>query len=166
MRKNGLMRLIALGALAGVCLYPEAVKAAELNTGDFIAACSKDPVITDDLAFDDGKVTPKAYCECIAAELGKSDFGQKDVDMLIKMHKEDITDADVENYPALDDLMIANEGFEDKCRAALGLPTDTGTDVEEFSDEEMMREDDAMPEEDSPEDGGAPPAEDDEAPPE
>ncbi len=167
MDKNCLMRLIALGAFAGVCLGPAWAEAAEVNTDDFIAACSKDPIVTDDMGFDDGKVTPKAYCECIAAELVKNNLSQKDVDMLIKMHNEDISDADVESYPALDDLMIANEGYEDNCRKTLGLPTDTGTDIEGLREEEMMLEDDMLPEEDmSPEDDGEVPAEDNKSPPE
>jgi len=166
MHKNCLMRLIVLGAFAGVCLCPAAVKAATLNTDDFIAACSKDPIITDDTGFDDGKATPKAYCECIAAELVKNNLEQKDVDMLIKMHNEDISDADVESYPALEGLMNANEGYEDKCRKTLGLPTDTGTDIEEFPEEEMQ-EDEEMPQENMAPDGDdEAPAEEGESPPE
>jgi len=161
MYKNCLTRLVAFSAFAGLCLCPAWADAAELNTDAFVAACSKDPIITDDTAFDDGKATPKAYCECVATELAKSDLGQKDVDMLIKMHNEDISDADVENYPTLEDLMIANEGYEDKCRKTLGLPTDTGTDIEEIPEGEMMPEDDMMPEE-----GEEPPAEEDESAPE
>ena len=51
--------------------------------------------------------------------------------MLTKMHNEEISDADVEAYPTLEDLLNANEGFEDSCRKSLGLPSDTGTDMEE-----------------------------------
>ena len=36
--------------------------------------------------------------------------------MLTKMHKDDISDADAENYPTLEDLMNANEGYEDACK--------------------------------------------------
>ena len=72
--------------------------------------------------------------------------------MLIKMHKEEITDEDVENYPTLEDLMNANEGFEDSCRERLGIQADTGTDMEE--EEEMQ----GMPDDDFPaEDDGSPP---------
>jgi hypothetical protein len=74
--------------------------------------------------------------------------------MLTKMHKEEITDEDVENFPTLEDLMNANEGFEDSCRQSLGLPTG-GTDLEEeeMEEEGMMPEDEESP----PEDDGSPP---------
>jgi hypothetical protein len=71
------------------------------------------------------------------------------------MHKDDISDADAESYPTLEDLMNANEGFEDFCRTSLGLPIDEGTDIEE-----VPLEDDGMPEEEEA------PAEDDGSPPE
>ncbi len=162
MHKNFLMRLSALGAIAGLCLCVAEAKAANLNTGDFVAACSDDPSVTDDPSFDDGEVTPKAFCECVAGELGKNTLSQKDVDMLTKMHNEDISDADVEAYPTLEDLMNANEGFEDHCRQSLGLPTDIGTDMEE-----EVPEGELLPEETE----GAPaeeeaPADDDGSPPE
>jgi hypothetical protein len=161
MQKNGLTRLIALGAFAGVCLCPVWAEAASISTDKFVAACSKDPIITDDSGFDDGKVTPKAYCECVAAEIVKNNLSQKDVDMLIKMHNEDISDADVESYPSLEDLMNANEGYEDNCRKTLGLPTDDSeTDIEENPEDEMT------PGDMSPEDDEGPPAEEDEQPPE
>jgi hypothetical protein len=152
MHKSHLMRLIALGSFAALCLG--AAEAAEVNTADFTTACSTDLSVTDDPGFDDGKVTPKAYCECVAGELVKGKLTQADVDMLTKMHKEEITDEDVENFPTLEDLMNANEGFEDNCRQKLGLPTG-GTDVEEEETEEGM-----MPEEEEV------PAEDDASPPE
>ncbi len=158
MRKDCLMRLIALSALAGLCLCPASANTAELNTDDFVAACSKDPIVTDDTGFDDGKVTPKDYCACIAAELVKNNLSQRDVDMLIKMHNEDISDADVESYPVLDDLMIANEGYEDHCRNALGLPADIGTDIEGLPEEDLMLRDDVMPED------GLPPKDDEDVP--
>ena len=160
MHKNFFMRLIALGAFAGLCFCAPKVEAAKLNAGDFIAACSEDPSVTDDPAFDDGKVTPKAFCECAAAELEKNNLSQKDVDMLTKMHNEDISDADAEAYPTLEDLMNANESYEDSCRKTLGLPTDVGTDLEE------VPEDDVTPGDDMPENDGEAPAEDDGSPPE
>jgi hypothetical protein len=155
MHKSHLMRLIALGSFAALCLGAVEAEAAELNTADFTAACSTDISVTDDPGFDDGKVTPKAYCECVAGELVKGKLTQADVDMLTKMHKEEITDEDVENFPTLEDLMNANEGFEDNCRQKLGLPTG-GTDVEE----EDMEEEGMTPE------GEEAPAEDDGSPPE
>jgi hypothetical protein len=149
------MRIIALGAFAALCLGAGRVDAAALNTADFIAACSADASITEDPGMEDGKVTPKAFCECIAGELDKNKLSQKDVDMLTKMHKEEISDADVESYPTIEDLLNANEGYEDSCRKGLGLPIDEGTDVEEVPIDEGA----------TPEEGEAP-AEDDGSPPE
>ena len=162
MYESSFMRLIALGAFAVLCLGGAKVEAAKLNAADFIAACSEDPSVTDDPGFDDSKVTPKAYCECVAAELEKNNLSQNDVDMLTKMHNEEISDADVESYPTLEDLMNANESYEDSCRKSLGLPTDIGTDIEELPEEEFLPEDEEAPAEGPAE----PPAEDDGSPPE
>ena len=148
-------RIIALGAFAALCLGAARVDAATLNTADFIAACSGDASITEDPSFEEGKVTPKAFCECIAGELDKNKLSQKDVDMLTKMHNEEISDEDVESYPTIEDLLNANEGYEDGCRKTLGLPIDEGTDVEEEPTDE-----EAMPDE------GEAPADDDGSPPE
>lgn len=153
MHKSGLRRVTALGAFAALCLSAAAAQAAALNTGDFIAACSSDVSVTDDPGFDDGKATPKDYCECVAGEFEKNKLSQQDVDMLTKMHKEEITDEDVEGYPTLEDLLNTNEGFEDSCRQRLGLPTDFGTDVEEEEEMEGMPDDEDFPAEDD----GSPP---------
>jgi hypothetical protein len=156
MHKHSFARVIALGGFAALCFSAGAAGAAQLNTADFVAACAADASVTEDPAFDDGKVTPQAFCECVAGELGKSSLAQKDVDMLVKMHKEQISDADVEAYPTLEDLMNSNEGFEDSCRKTLGLPAENSDDMEEGepADEGM------------PQDEQAPPAEDDASPPE
>jgi hypothetical protein len=145
------MRVIALGAFAALCLGVAEAEAADLDTADFITACSTDLSVTDDPGFDDGKVTPKAFCECVAGELAKNKATQADVDMLTKMHKEEISDEDVENYPTLEDLMNANESYEDGCRQRLGLPA-VSTDSEEEM-EEGMPEDEGFPAEDD----GSPP---------
>ena len=155
MYKSCFMRVIALGTFAVLVLGAAKVEAASVNTADFIAACTADPSITDDSAFDDGKVTPKAYCECIAGELGKNNLTQKDVDMLTKMHNEEISDEDVAGYPTLEDLLNANESYEDSCRKSLGLPAGGDTDMQEEPTEE-----EAVPEE------GEAPAGDDTSPPE
>ena len=154
MHKTSFMRVLALGSFAALSLSAAGAEAADVNTAGFVAACSGDASVTEDPGFDDGKVTPKAYCECVAGELVSNKLSQKDVDMLTKMHKEEISDEDVENYPTLEDLMNANEGYEDSCREKLGLPTASGTDMQE---EEMDGE--GMPqEEDVPaEDDGSPP---------
>ena len=70
------------------------------------------------------------------------------IDMLTKMHKDDISDADAAAYPTLDDLMNTNEGFEDACRTALGLPA---------VDDEEPSEEDTVPDEGAPDDKNSPP---------
>jgi hypothetical protein len=156
MYQGNFTRVVALGAFAVLCLGVTKSEAAAPDTAKFVAACLADPSVTDDPSFDDGKVTPKAYCECVAGELGKNNLSQKDVDMLTKMHNEEISDEDVEAYPTLEDLLNANEGFEDSCRKTLGLPEDTGTDMQE----EPTGEGEGMPEDEEA------PAEDDGSPPE
>ena len=130
--------------------------AGALNTANFVAACAADQNVTDEPGFEDGKVTPKAYCECVAGEIVKNKLSQNDVDMLTKMHKDEISDDDAESYPTLEDLMNANEGYEDSCKTSLGLPADEDNDVDEGTGEE----DDVVPQDD-----GAP-AGDDTSPPE
>ena len=154
MHKACFLRIIALGAFATLCLGAARVDAASLNTADFVAACSGNASIAEDPGFDDGKVTAKGFCECVGGELEKNKLTQQDVDMLTKLHKEEIGDDDVESYPTLEDLLNANEGYEDTCRKSLGLPTDSSTDVEEEPTDEG-----AMPgEEEAPaEDDGSPP---------
>ena len=43
---------------------------------------------------------------------------------------DEITDEDAESYPTLEDLMQANEGIEDDCKASLGMPPSTDDDEE------------------------------------
>jgi hypothetical protein len=144
---------IALGAFAALCLGAAGAEAASLNTAGFIAACSTNIAITDDPAFEEANVTPKAYCECVAEGLAKAKLSQADIDMLTKMHKEELTDEDVEKYPTLEDLMNANEGVEDACRQHLGLPTETGPEEYDDDMDEGMFEDQDVPAEDD----GSPP---------
>ena len=68
MHKIIFTRVIALGAFAAFCLCAaqQAAAAAALNTANFVAACAADENVTDEPGFEDGKVTPKAYCECVA----------------------------------------------------------------------------------------------------
>jgi hypothetical protein len=162
MHKTSFMQGLAIGTFTALCLSGAGAEAADVNTADFVAACSADVSVAEDPGFDDGKVTPKAYCECVAGQLVSNKLSQKDVEMLTKMHKEEITDEDVENYPTLEDLMNANESYEDACREKLGLPVASGTDMEE---EEMEGE--GMPEEgEVPADDDGSPPEDDGSPPE
>jgi hypothetical protein len=153
MYKSDFMRVVALGAFAVLCLGVTKVSAAGADSSKFIAACTADPSITDDPGFDDGKVTPKAFCECVAGEITKNNLGQKDVDILTKMHNEEISDEDVEAYPTLEDLLNQNESFEDGCRKSLGLPAEDENDMEEApTDEEAMPEDEGAPDDESPPD--------------
>jgi hypothetical protein len=157
------LRTIALGAFAALAFGAVRAEAAgTLNTTDFKAACVEDPIVADDPGFADGKVTPQVYCECVAGKFTENKLSQTDVDMLTKMHNEEITDADAANYPTLEDLLVTNESFEDECKASLGLVTeDGGTDMEEVPEGPDM-----VPEEGEPPVDEAPPAEDDGSPPE
>ena len=114
-------RVIALGAFAASlpCAGTEGRRLRPRSTPP-ISSPPAPPIenVTDEPGFEDGKVTPKAYCECVAGELDKNKLTQKDVDMLTKMHKDEISDDDAEDYPTLEDLMNANEGYEDACRRA------------------------------------------------
>jgi hypothetical protein len=165
MNQSDVLRIAALAACAALCFHAAAVAAkpaaaapaAKLNTAAFLDACSADQNVTDEPGFADGKVTPKAYCECVAGKFDENKLTQKDVDMLTKMHKDEITDADAQAYPTLEDLMTANEGYEDACKKSLGLPADAGND-------EVPMEEDIVPDEEAP-DQGAPPS-DDASPPE
>jgi hypothetical protein len=114
----GLMILVAVSAHAA----PEA--AGGLNTDAFLAACVADPVVTDEPGFAaGGKATPQSYCECIAAKFKEQKLSQSDVDMMTKMHKDEITDEDAASYATLEDLMATNEGIEDDCKESLGMPS-------------------------------------------
>src|SRR5215813_676859 len=148
-----LTRAAALGAfallLAGARETHAAAPAGKVNSADFVAACAADENVTQEPGFEGGKVTPKSFCECVAGKLDENKASQKDVDMLTKMHKDEISDQDAEAYPTLDDLMNANEGYEDACRTALGLPS--------VDEEEPPMEEDAAPDEGGPSDNNAPP---------
>jgi hypothetical protein len=138
----GLLMLIAAGTDA-----PQAAAAGKLNTAPFLAACAADPVVTDEPGLQEGsKVTAQQYCECIAGKFEEKKLGQPDVDMLTKMHKDEITDEDANHYPTLEDLMAANEGLEDDCKKTLGMPAATddeepGDDSEPPADEEDIPQD-------------------------
>ncbi len=153
---NRLTRAAALGVfallLAGASEFPAkpaAAAAGKLDTTAFVAACSSDQNVTDEPGFEDGKVTPKAFCDCVAGRLEENKASQKDLEMLTKMHKDEISDADAQGYPTLDDLMNANEGYEDACRTSLGLPAAD-------DEEEPPMEEDTVPDDGAP-DQGAPP---------
>ncbi len=129
---DGLMRgLITAGLLSLAAAGAQAAPAGELNTEAFLAACAADPVVTGDPGFAAGaKATPQLYCECIAGKFKGNKVSQSDVDMMTKMHKDEITDEDAAKYPKLEELMAKNEGFEDDCRASLGMPSSEDDDEE------------------------------------
>jgi hypothetical protein len=124
---DGLMRgvvsagllVLAAGAASAA---PEAAGA--LNTDAFLAACVADPVVIDEPGFADGaKATPQSYCTCIAGKFKEQKLSQPDVDMMTKMHKDEITDEDAASYATLEDLMATNENIEDDCKESLGMPS-------------------------------------------
>ena len=84
-----------------------------------------------DPGFDGDCATPKAFCECVAGKLVENKSSQADVEMLTKLHNEEISNSDAETHPNFENLLVANEGYEDACRQSLGLSTDYGTDIEE-----------------------------------
>jgi hypothetical protein len=149
-----LMRAAVLGAFAALGLAAGAMAADKLDTAAFVTACTEDPTVTEDPGFEGGSATPKAFCECVAGKLVENKSSQVDVDMLTKLHNEEISDSDAETHPNFENLLVANEGYEDACRQSLGLSTDYGTDIEEVPMEEEVPEGEApegeAPPEDSP----------------
>lgn len=122
--------------------------AAGLNTEAFVAACVGDPVVTDEPGLAPGsKVTPQVYCGCVAGKFDETKLSQADVDMLTKLHKDDITDDDAESYPTLEDLMQANEGIEDGCKESLGMPASN-----DYEEEGPPIDEEDIPQEDIPQD--------------
>jgi hypothetical protein len=114
------LAMLAIGAAEAA---PKEAPQAKLNTEAFLAACTADPILTDDPGLQaGGKVTPQIYCDCVSGQLGEKKLSQSDVDMLTKMHKDEITDEDASSYPTLETLMETNEGIEDACRTSLGMP--------------------------------------------
>lgn len=142
---DGLMRglfilsLVTLAAAAAEAA-PEATGA--LNTDAFLAACVADPVVTDEPGFaEGGKATPQSYCECIAGKFKEQKLSQSDVDMMTKMHKDEITDEDAASYATLEQLMATNEGIEDDCKESLGMPASDDDEEGPPIDEEEIPQD-------------------------
>lgn len=113
---------IALVAAAVLSLSAAGAQAADtpVKLDGFMAACTPDPDLIEEL-HGQKKATPQAFCECVSGKLKENKATQADVDMLSKMHKDDISDEDVENFPTLEDLMMANEDYEDACRQSFGI---------------------------------------------
>lgn len=137
--------LAAAASLALATGTAFAAPAGKLNTDAFLAACAKDANVTEMPGLEAGaKVTAQAYCECVAGKVQASKLSQADVDMLTKVHKDEVTDEDAKNYPTLEDLLTTSEGFEDSCKQSLGMPADE--EDEAPSDEAPADEDAAPPE--------------------
>jgi len=131
LRRGCILVGLAILTVASAEAAPKQAPQAKLNTEAFLAACVADPVVTDEPGLEaGGKVTPQIYCECIVGKLGENKLSQTDVDMLTKMHKDEITDQDAASYPTLEDLMSKSEGFEDSCKASLGMPASSDEDEE------------------------------------
>jgi hypothetical protein len=128
-----LKRACMFASLAALLLgAPSARAAAALDSADFLAACVADPVVMDEPGLNEGSsVTPQVYCECVAGKFAEGKFSQTDVDMLAKMHRDEITDEDAESYPTLGDLLQANEAMQDDCKASLGMPVSEDDGEEE-----------------------------------
>ena len=124
---DGLMRgFMSAGLLVLAAGTAYAAPGAEgaLNTDAFLAACVADPVVTDEPGFAEGaKATPQSYCACVAGKFKEQKLSQSDVDMMTKMHKDEITDEDAASYTTLEALMATNEGIEDDCKESLGMPS-------------------------------------------
>ena len=124
---DGLMRgFILAGLLIGIATGAEAASKqateSKLNTDAFLAACVTDPGVTNQPGLEAGsKVTAQMFCECIVGKDHDKQMTQAEVDILAKMHK-DVTDEDAASFPQLEDLLVKNEGFEDACKASLGMP--------------------------------------------
>ena len=142
---DGLMRglfiagILILAAVTAEAQAPEA----GLSTDAFLAACIADPVVTDEPGFaQGGKATPQSYCECIAGKFKEQKLSQSDVDMMTKMHKDEITDEDAASYATLEELMAKNEGIEDDCKESLGMPSaDDDEEIGPPADEEDIPQD-------------------------
>ena len=123
----GLLILTTVGAETA----PKQTSDSKLNTEAFLAACVADPVVTDEPGLQSGsKVSVQMYCECIVGKYHDKKLSQTDVDMMTKMHKDEITDEDATSYPKLEDLMEKNEGLEDECKASLGMPANKNDNEE------------------------------------
>lgn len=128
-----LKRACMFASLAALLLGAPSVRAAgALDSADFLAACVADPVVMDEPGLNEGSsVTPQIYCACVAGKFAEGKFSQTDVDMLAKMHRDEITDEDAESYPTLGDLLQANEAMQDDCKASLGMPSSEDDGEEE-----------------------------------
>lgn len=101
-------------------------EAAGPDTTGFLAACLEDPVVVEEPGLEQpgGKSTPEIYCQCIAGKLVEHKISQTDVDLVTKLHNEELSDQEA-SEPGLDDVLSTNEIIEDECKVSLGLPFPT-----------------------------------------
>lgn len=144
---------LALIAAAALSLGAIGAQAADssLKLDDFLAACTQDPDLVEEFQ-GQAKATPPVFCECVGGKLKENKASQADVDMLSKMHRDDISDEDVESFPTLEGLMIANENYEDACRQSFGITVEPDLEMAPDSQEGLPLEEEEMPDEE-----GAPP---------
>lgn len=147
------IRILCAVLIAAAATFSGDARATDVKLDSYMAACTTDPDLVEEFK-GDPEVTPQVFCECVSGKLKETDATQADIDMLVKMHKDAITDADVEGFPTLEDLMIANEDYEDSCRQRLGIVVETDENMMPEDDEGMMPEDEAPPpaEDDTPHD--------------
>ena len=139
------IRILCAGFIVAAAIVGgDNARAADIKLDNYMAACVADPDLVEEFQ-GDPKVTPQVFCECVSGKLKEASATQADIDMLTKMHKDAITDEDVEGFPTLEDLMIANEDYEDSCRQRLGIIVETDEDMMPEDDEGMMPEDEAPP---------------------
>jgi hypothetical protein len=139
----GLTLAIVFAASSGA-----AAPAAKLNTEAFLAACTSDEVVTGLAGFDEGKVTPKQFCDCVVGKYQDNKLNQNDLDLLTRVHKDELTEAD-ETNASLESLLSSSEGYEDACKKSLGLPVNA-------EDDEAPAEDDTPGDEEAPPPEGEP----------
>ena len=147
------IRILCAVLIVAAATFGGDARATDVKLDSYMVACTTDPDLVEEFE-GDPKVTPQVFCECVSGKLKETDATQADIDMLVKMHKDAITDADVEGFPTLEDLMIANEDYEDSCRQRLGIVVETDENMMPEDDEGMMPEDEAPPaaEDDTPRD--------------
>ena len=98
---------LALMGLAALWATP----AAALDTKEFVTACLADSSL-DQIEDVGTKITPKDFCACVAGKIAESDLTQDQVDIVTKIHKNDVDDTMSADYDAAHD---ANDSFETEC---------------------------------------------------
>ncbi|MGI8724618.1 MAG: hypothetical protein ACR2J1_04525 [Methyloceanibacter sp.] len=139
---------LALITAAALSLGTAGAQAADMSVklDGFMTACTQDPDLIEEF-HGQAKATPLAFCECVSGKLKENKATQADVDMLSKMHKDDIRDEDVESFPTLEDLMMANEDYEDACRQSFGITVEPDVEMAPDGEEGLPLEEQEAPDE-------------------